>query len=528
MRRLLVGLLVITGCHKATHEAGSPKDADALWALAPEGTQVGVVVTPRGLAMVEHGWQDMHAFVEKAPELAPVAKQMDDQLRELTGGATDIRLADYGLTADKGGALFVLGPKRVVMVVPLGDRDKFLAKAGGTKGSDVDHLKKATCKTVKNVYACASSDDLFDQLGKAKSALRDRLEARGDIEIVAQGLPGMPMKSAAGVVQLERGQIVVRGFLVGLPAAATAQLGAPMKPELDRGHSAGFGVVNLASFLSAVPDVPIGAGVSTAQLAKSFAGPLSMSVPAGQLAFDIKIPLLDPAPAQALVDHCTELLPPMLGATTQAGACHVPVPMVNAAIDAWLDGKTLRLGMKGAPQGKSVALTQIGSELAEGSWSFAFWGRGSALAAPALPVPAEAQQDPEFQLGIRSMMLLNEMGIGVRVDGDKVSMLAVLRTAWSNPDDVVAKLATFPSADLLAGKGPAFAASLGKARLASDAEAGYAGLLLPVGLVGMASAVAIPAFIEYRMRSQQIALPPDEPNAPDQPPPPPDQPPATH
>jgi len=521
MRRLLVALLVVTGCHKAKPEAGSPKDADALWALAPEGTQVGIVATPRGLAMVEHGWQDVHAFVEKAPDLAAVAKQMDDRLREVTGGSADIKLADYGLTTDKGGALFVVGPHRVVLVVPVGDRDTFLAKAHGQKGSDVDHIKSATCKPIKNVYACASDDSLFAALGKG-GGLRDKLEARGDIEIVAQGVPGMPMKSAAGALQLERGQIVVRGTLAGMPAATTAQLGGPMKADVDRGHSSGFGVVNLASFLSAVPDVQIGPSVSASQLAKSFAGPLSMSVPAGQVAFDIKIPLVDTAPSQALIDHCTDLLPPALGATSQAGTCHVPLPMVNTAIDAWLDGKTLRIGTKAAPKGKAIALTPMGAALAEGSWNFAFWGRGSALAAPALPVPAEAQQDPEFQLGLRAMMMLNELGIGVHVEGDMVSVLAVVRTAWSNPDDVVDKLAVFPTADLLAGKGPAFAQSLGKAPLATDAEAGYAGLLLPIGLVGMASAVGIAAFTEYQVQRQPLTVPvpPDVPPTPAQPAPP--------
>jgi hypothetical protein len=506
MRRVLVALLVVTGCHKAQQAGSSPKEADALWALAPEGTMLGVVVTPRGLAMVEHGWQDVHAFVEKAPELAPVAKQMDDALRELTGAGADIKLADYGLTSEKHGALFLLGQDRAVMIVPVADRDKFLAKASGEKGSDVDHLRHGTCKTIKDVYACATDDSLFSALGKAKG-LRDKLEARGDVEVVVQGVPDMPMKSAAAVLQLERGQIVVRGTLVGVPPVV-AQLGAPLKPELDHGHTAGFGVVNLAAFLSKVPDAPLVGGVTTTQLAKSFAGPLRLAVPAGQVGFDIKIPLVDPAPAQTLIDHCTELLPPSLGATAQAGTCHVPVPMANTAVDAWLDGKTLRIGTKGAPPGKASTLTQVGSELAEGSWSFAFWGRGSALAAPALPIPAEAQQDPEFQLGLRAMMMVDEMGIGVRVDGDKVSVLGIVRTAWSNPDDVVAKLAAFPPADLIAGKGPAFAASLGKAPLASDAAAGYTGLVFPWMLVGVASAVAMPAFIEYQMRSQQIAAPP--------------------
>jgi hypothetical protein len=516
MRRLLVALLVVTGCHKANQAGSSPKDADSLWALAPEGTKLGIVVTPRGLAMVEHGWQDLHAFVEKAPELAPIAKEMDDQLRDLTGVA-DVKLADFGLTTDKGGAVFVLGKDEVVMVVPVGDRKKFLASAHGNYSNDEDVLKKAVCKTVKNVYACASTDALFAKLGKG-AVLRDKLEARGDVEVVAEGIPGMPMKSVAAVAQLERGQIVVRGTLVGLPANMTSQLGAPIKPDLDRGHSAGFGVVNLTSFLSQIPEAPLVAGVTTTQLAKSVAGPLTLSVPAGQVGFDIKIPVTDPAPAHAVVEHCTDLLPPSFGATSQGGTCHVPVPMVNTAIDAWLDGKTLRLGTKGAPAGKAISLTKLGSELAEGSWSFAFWGRGSALAAPALPVPGDALQDPEFQLGMRVMMMVNEMGAGIRVDGDKVSVVGVVRTAWANPDDVVAKLAAFPTADLIAGKGPAFAASLGKAPIVSDTDAGYAGLLAPVALVGMASAVGMEAFTDYERHAQPATVTlPDEASAPDAP-----------
>lgn len=509
MRTLLVGLLLVVGCHKASQSGSSPKEADALWALAPEGTQLGIVATPRALAMLEHGWQDVHAFVAKAPDLAPFSKIIDQQLQELTG-APDFKLADFGLTSEKGGAVFVIGPDQVVMVVPLADRDKFLAKTHGTKGSASDKLDRATCKTIRGVYACASTDDLFGKLGKAK--LRDQLDARGDIEVVAEGVPGMPMKSVAGVVQLERGAAVVRATLAGLPAAAIAQLGTPIKPVVDRDHSAGFGVVNLGALLTQMPDMPIGAGVSTSQLAHSLAGPLTLSVPAGELGFDIRIALTDPVPAQTLVEHCAELVPAAASPTFKDGTCHVQIPQVNIGADAWVDGKTLRLGIKNAPPAKAVALTRFGSELAEGSWSFAFWGRGSMLAVPALPFPAEAAQDPQTALGLHTFTLLNELGIGVRAEGDRIKLLGIVRTAWSNPDDVVAKLAQLNPLDVVAGKGPAFARTLpGDSPLAHDVEAGYAGLMLPIGLVGVASAVAIPAFIDYTHRSRsgtQLAEPP--------------------
>jgi hypothetical protein len=512
MRRALLALLTITGCHKAAHDS-SPKDADALWALAPEGATIGVVATPRALAMLEHGWHDLHAFVGKAPELADVARQLDDRLRELTGVA-DLTLADYGLTADKGAALFVIGPKEAVLIVPLADRDKFLAKVHGTKGSAADTVEPITCKTLKGVYACASSDAVLATLGKGK--LRDKLDARGDIELVADGVPDMPMKSIALAAQLERGGAVVRGTLAGVPASATAQLGAPVKPVLDRGHAAGFGVVKLGAFLSSMPDVPIGAGVSSGALAKSIEGLLTLSVPAGALAFDVRIPLTDPVPAQTLIDHCSDLLPVTVAALTQGGTCHVPVPMLGTALDAWVDGKTLRLGMKQPPKPADAELTRAGAELADGAWSFAFWGRGSMLAAPQMPVPPDAAQDKRVQTALRAMLMLNELGVGVRVDGDKLTVIGVVRTGFSNPPDVVDKLVALTPTDVLGGKGPELATALGSGAtpLAGDLKAGYAGLVLPISLVGMSSAVAIPAFMEYMERSKHAVPPPDDVPAP--------------
>lgn len=502
---LLVAIVLLSGCHKDARSVTSPKEADALWALTPEGARLGIVATPRALAMLDHGWADVHAFVDKAPDLAPIAKAMDAQLAELTGAA-DFKLADYGLTSEKGGAVFVIGPEQVVMVVPVADRDKFLAKAHGTKGTDADTIKKATCKRVQAAYVCASTADLFGKLGKGK--LRDKLDVRGDIEVVAEGIPGMPMKSAAGVVQLERGAATVRGTLSGMPATAIADLGAPIKPVVDREHASGFGVVNLRAMLSTLPDVPLGAGITTTQLAHSLAGPLTLSVAAGALAFDARIPLGDPAPAQTLLDHCAELVP---GLTAANGACHFAIPQTPIALDMWIaagpgntGGKILHVGMQHPPAPASVPLTSFAAELAEGTWSFAFWGRGSLFAAPQLPIPPDAASDPQFHVGLRLFAMLDELGVGVRTDGDKLHITATVRTAWSNPDDVVAKLTAFDPADIFAGKGSAITNSLPRGTpLAHDIEAGYAGLFLPVSLVGIASAVAIPAFIDYMKKSKR-------------------------
>ena len=505
MRRLLVAIVMISGCHKDARTVTSPKEADALWALTPDGAQLGIVATPHALAMLEHGWADLHTFIDKAPDLAPLAKEMDAQLTALTG-VPDFKLADFGLTSEKGAAMFLVGPDQVVMVVPLADRDKFLAKSEGTKGTDFDTLKEGTCKTVQSTYVCASNADLFGKLGKGK--LRDKLDVRGDIEVVAEGMPGMPMKTAAGVVQLDRGAATVRGTLSGLPAKAIAEVGPSIKPVVDRDHAAGFGVVNLGAMLSTLPDVPLGAGITTGQLAHSFAGPLTLSVAAGALAFDSRIPLGDPAPVQTMIDHCAELVP---GLTASNGACHYAIPQTPIALDIWIaddpakpGSKILHVGMQHPPAPASVPLTPFAAELAEGTWNFAFWGRGSLFAAPQLPLPPDAPSDPQTRLGIRLLAMLDELGVGVRTDGDKVHVTATVRTAWSNPDDVVAKLTAFDPIDIFAGKGSAVTNGLPHSTpLAHDIEAGYAGLFVPVAIVGMASAVAIPAFIDYTKKSKR-------------------------
>jgi hypothetical protein len=477
MRRLLLAVLVITGCHRASQLPMG--DADALWSLAPEGARIGVVATPRALAMLEHGWQDLHAFVANAPELAPLAQQLDSRLQALTG-ASGLKLADLGLTADKGAAYFGTGPHDGVVIVPLADRDTFLAKLHGTKGSAADTIEHGVCKTVKGVYACASSEAVLATLGKG--TLRHHLDTRGDIELVAAGVGGMPMKSVAVSAHLERGAVTLRGTLDGLPTAVTSKLGGPLRAQIDRDHTAGFGVIDLGALLATIPDQPIGAGVTSAALARSLVGGMYVSVSAGAPSLDVRIPLKDPVPAQTLIDKCGDLLPVQLTALTQGGTCHIPPSVIGVGLDAWVDGNTLRIGMKDQPTPVAVPLGHAGTELADRAWTFAFWGRGSVLAVPPLHLPPFAIGDPNVQLMVRAALMVNEMGFAARVEGEKVTAVVTVRTAFCNPDDVVAKLATMSPADVVAGKGVELAGSAATAAvpLADDIKAGATGLVVPL------------------------------------------------
>ena len=87
---LFASVLVVVGCHKdgsAPAPTGpvSTSDQDSLWKLAPQGALGGMVVSPRGLQMIEHAWGDIDAMMHSAPELADFAKTMDEQLHKATG-----------------------------------------------------------------------------------------------------------------------------------------------------------------------------------------------------------------------------------------------------------------------------------------------------------------------------------------------------------------------------------------------------------------------------------------------------------
>ena len=60
-----------TAASTAPGPPASTTDADALWAMAPEGTTVALVVSPRALALTEHAWIDLRAFLAAAPSPSP-------------------------------------------------------------------------------------------------------------------------------------------------------------------------------------------------------------------------------------------------------------------------------------------------------------------------------------------------------------------------------------------------------------------------------------------------------------------------
>jgi type IV pilus assembly protein PilA len=521
----LVCLVAVVGCKKEPAAPGveapaapSTSELDALWQLAPDGAQIGVVGSPRGLAMLERGAVAIDAMLAAAPDLAPLHRKVLEAWTHATGSST-LGLAALGFSANQGFAMFGSDANKAALVLPVVDRDRFVALLHGHRGDvdifDQEPLKGTVCKPFRGRYVCADKPVLFDKLGHGNLAARfARAGARGDLEVAGQGFPEAPGTTFAVAVQLEPGTVVVRGMVGGVSSQVTSALGNPIRPRDGAATSAGFGVIDVSPFLATLPPVPIARGVTAAQLGRSLAGPIHFAIPAGSqdlvsLDLAVRIPLNDPAPAKVLVEHCADIaaLAP-LSASFKGGACHMSVPELKE-IAAWVDGNELRIGRSAEARPASIEPSRLSAELAQGAWSVAMFGRGSYFTVAYLPVlmGALSQLPPEMAVVPRILPLFNEFGVGLRKDGDAVHFVLGLRTLWANPPDVVDKVLAISKAQIASGNATEMATKIAAAAprspFAQDFSAGAGGMVAIIAPLGIVAAVAVPAFMDYMKRSKQ-------------------------
>ncbi|MEO8548644.1 MAG: hypothetical protein ABI678_01675 [Kofleriaceae bacterium] len=503
---LVAAVVAVGGCKKDAAQApggpASTADLDALWKLAPADALFGVVASPRALVMTQHAWDDVVKFMAATPDLAPVLTEMRAELTKELGTA-DLQWSAIGWTDTKGVAIFQLANKKALMVLPVVDEPKWKALLAKQK-----HPDEMKCQQTHGVYACSDDPAAFDQMGKGtlSAALAN---ARGDVEMAGKLMPGARDASTlelAIVAQLAPGTVVVRGGLRGAPKRALDLAGAPASPRTDGDHTTGFALLNLKGLYSQIPDF----GPFT-DAVHSIEDPATLV--ATSTGMDVRAPLGDPAPIKKLIEQYCEVGPlAQLGAQLVNGGCELQLPNMppEFKVRASVDGKTLVVATAATAKPVSVDNSPLGKELAAGKWQFAFFGRGSLLGGfqgmggmPAVPPEAAMY----LHLGLKAMALINEMGAAVKIDGDTIHFVFGLRTAFGNPPDVVAKLIAIDPDQIIAGKGgeivkPIIAAAP-SSPLAQDVKAGYMGLMLPTMGIGMMSAIAIPAFMDYMKKSKK-------------------------
>jgi hypothetical protein len=481
----------------------STADADALWAMAPEGAAFGVVVSPRGVEMADGAIQTLQRHAANLPELQTLLAKMKEHLHSKLG-TDELDLAALGLSHDKGFAAFGRDKHSGVMVFPVANLERFLEVTHAVKTPAGPVIEGMTCKTMKGYFVCAEPADALDFVGKGELASHLKLVgSRGDIEVV-----GAESGTEIAVVgQLARGALVVRGAVKGLPQLIMKPLDAPAS-SIDTTGLAGFGIFDIAN-KAPMPAAAIVPGVRADELIAGVSGPVTLTVATGATIFEVHVPFKDTTLAKKLVEQCTSIGPlAMIGAAFKDGVCHIPVPMSGLAFDAWADDKELHVGQKGATaRGASIPLGPLADELAKGNWVLSVFGRGTMFASTMSYPITPPQMKDETLLMMRALAMLDELGFGMRKDGDAVRFVFGVRTALSNPDDVVAKLLAIPPQDVLAGKAHDAAKAIADAApgspFASDFNAGYGGLTAPTMGLGMLAAVAVPAFMDYMKKSKQ-------------------------
>jgi hypothetical protein len=501
MRFAALALVAVLGCgNKSKLVESRTGEVDALWDLAPDGTELAIVASPHAVALGFRAIEAMRELV-KHPDFTPLQPQLDAVSKGLFGSDTGTP-ADAGFSSSRAFAVFATADG-VLAVMPVADRDKFMAAKKGTRGSAEDTLEGNTCRQLGTHYVCVTKVELFDRL--RKGSMRKKLailDGRGDAELYMAHITllGDTTGELAVAAKLEAGQVSLFGRWVGTPSGPLTTLVGVAAPKPDIAGASGFVAVNLAPLLADVPPMPIAGGITFDQLAKSMTGAVTATIPAGSVDLQIFAPLSDPKPAQTVIEHCPELGGLFqLSSTQTPGACRFMLQGTNQLeLDAWVEGTTLRLGAKKGPPpaGKPSGMTAVGRELANGTWTAAFWGRGTMLNLTGI-TPTQDEVPPEIALGIHAMALINELGAGVRVAEDGVRFRAFVRTAWTNPPALVPRIVEIKGNDIVTGKATQPAQALATTSpgtpFAADFDAGQGGLMVPAAMIGLASAVVIPA-----------------------------------
>ena len=499
----VVAVVVVVACGKGTGpttqrtpalpEAPPPRPepstteaADALWALAPADSTAGVIVTGRGLVLLDRARAAILAAVHGTPD-AEVGARLDEAAIELLGTAD--APARAGIALDRGLAAFDT-PRGWVVVLPVVDRARYVAATGGTRAGALDRVRGRTCGPVGDRYACGPDAAAPPALGGGHLGRAAGVDGRrGELELVYPVPPQefiVPSGPASVVATIVRGELVTHARLPGaIQPPLDRWIGLP-RATIDLDHVAGFVIVPTGG----IPFVPrpLVKGVTFADLVGSFAGPLVATAPAGTSYLEVRARLRDPAPFQRLIAACAELSRASIPAVARPGACRIgPVPGLDLTGDIWVEGSELRAAAdKGAtPTGAAIPPTATGRELA--GYTAAFWGRGSGFRFAGM-VPGLAPGFP----------LVSELGLGIRFDADGLRALIAIRTIHANSPAATAELeAGIPSG----ADGAKLAADVARRHpsdpVATDAAAGPLGLSLPVQSFGIIAAIAIPAYLAY-------------------------------
>jgi len=453
----------------------------ALWAFAPTETTSGLVADGRALAALGAEAEDAPAGTWQA-RLLSLATRTEPADLERCGIDLQLGAAYFNTTAG------------AVWVVPTATPDRFAACHHGTI-AEVDGM---TCATRRGRYVCADQPALLDQLGRNTATIRDRwpVRFRGDAEAWASPaafaaervLIPSPLYEAGGpafaAVQVARGAVTFRAhatFRWISEVAAIAGKGAPVSPRGTSGFLA-LGVGSIVDrWAQDTPRIQLLDGITSRDAIHALDGNVQARVPSGTAALQLRFGLATPGVFRSLVARCDDVVSVLgLQGHADGDACRVDVTAGGATIRlvGRVEGDELRVratidGING--HATPVALTPIGGELGNGTWTFAAWGRGSAML---LPWQRFGRDVPGPYLA--RLAMVSEVGVGVRIEDDGLTALVHVRLATASADDVVRALGPLAIAMAqhreVSAQAKAIAARFPNSPFAEDLRDGWRGL----------------------------------------------------
>jgi hypothetical protein len=505
---LACSILVWSSCSKNDSTASTPGATDALWAMAPASADVGVVIAPGTGESLLAAW----LAVENSLARQPAGSRILDAIRqELPPEVLDLQAhARFGLGLGLGAAVFVTPDDQAVMILPIANREAFRnaldGKTEDQNGTTVDLVDDMRCKMIKDLYACAPSDELLAQMGTSDTLaravaarpahLRGHVEVHVDSRRLAEN-DDVPLASyfhEPGALQaaltLERGVVTARAFLPARPGSPLISAFTRVPDDLARSavadkKPAGMwrlrvplnelipreqATAELATVASAV------AGFDPARdLLDNLTGEMiAYSLPSQEINAAIEIglhegkrlqPLLTTACSLARLadlpveitmkdERCVATLDLARLKTLDPSLAAMPLDMtLTVSLSATDKALVLHLGTPTGPA-PNVELEPLARSLMTEKWNWAGWSRITFAGGFDGSLFEPLKQHPE---GHQAVMLtlwlfghINEMGSGVAVRDDGVHAILHLSTQWANPDHVLQEFEKH-LADMLAG-----------------------------------------------------------------------------
>lgn len=574
------------GCKKdstAARDAVSPPAdlalpiaaTDNIWAMAPAGTKIGIVIGPKTGSIALAAIEELKRSLSAHPSGAKLLKMMaDDMPEDMPENVLSREFhQQIGVDLDLPVGVFASGPDdrdQIVFILPVADPDKFVEFAEGKRAAEdgADVIGDRRCRQIAGHYACASTVQALKHIGAdlslKKSVAGLARHLRGHIEVyfdtsvldrdntkLEQVLSGL--SSMHGALRLERGGFAANWQVVGTPnhaiAKAATQVETTLAKRVANKKTAGFWRLSVPIKAIVPPDAASAMAEGArrvnidakADILDNVTGEVIMYALAQRgLGLVLEVGARDGRRLQRIIDFTCGLaqmqLPPQVkefASVEKSGdRCKVKVdpskmgdllppnlpfsgPIVAEMYTTDIS-LAISLNAESSYRSNPVAANQPGRDLLTGSWNLAMWGYGSFAGMFESKLFEEMRNldsmDPEERetAAFAMWMLghLSEMGMGVGMRSDGVHLTFRVGTQWANDDAVLRdfqKLLSETAAgdSSASGKLKALADKSPESPLGRSMRAGTgSGPVVAVSLIGVSTAVAIPAFMKYIARSK--------------------------